>query len=114
MHDINTIKAAIEPFVVYFLALFSNGFVASALTEVSKLKQVFIPAQNYPRTTAAVISVLGTLVAMWVSSANLAFNSAWAWVAFAIGSFLVSASSYLRIFKGLSTNTGTAQTTRKA
>ena len=104
LQSIATFKAALAPFIIYFVALYTSGFLTSGLTEALKLKQVFVPAEKYPRLTAGVISVLVTVVAMWLTPADLAFHSAWAYIPFAVGVFIVSAATYKRIFKGLPTN----------
>lgn len=105
--SIQTIKQALEPFVVYFAALFSSGYLTAAVTEATKLKAIFIPGEKYPRLTAGAVSVLTTAAAMYLTPDNLVFHTLWAYVPFALGVGVVSATVYKTIFKGLSTNTKT-------
>lgn len=98
--DINSVRVALEPFVSLFGAIIVSGAATAAATEILKLRAIPVPVQRYPRLSAAVVSVIASLVAVYVSAADILVNSLIGYVAFAVGTLLVSAITYNNLIKG--------------
>lgn len=99
MNDLNTFRLIIEPFVTFFTTIILGGFSASTVVEFIKNKFIPIPATTYPRLTNAVVSVLVTLVAIFVSPVNLVISNWFQVAAFIIGIMVTSAFFYNNVFR---------------
>lgn len=99
--DLVGIRTTLEPFVALALYIAISGVGVSAITQILKDRRIPVPATKYPRATAAVGSVIATLISLYYGDVNLLLQG---WVSY-IGLFLVillsSAFSYNILFKGL-------------
>lgn len=78
----------------------ANGLVVSMLTEILKIDVIKIPASKYPKTTAGVLSLV--LSAIAVFSLNILVFDNWiSWLIFAGATLLVALKSYDWVLKGL-------------
>lgn len=98
--DIATLRQAVQPFITFFTALTLSGVGVTVATQLLKAKFIPVPAQKYPRVTAALASVVATFVAIYASGLHFILVGAWQWFAFGVGSFVVSAITYNHIVKG--------------
>jgi len=88
-----------QVFALGSLAL-ASGVITSVFTEILKIDAIKIPAQRYPRATAAVIS-LG-LSAFAVFSLHAVFFTTWiSWAIVAGATLFCAFKSYDWILKGL-------------
>lgn len=99
--DLVGIRTTLEPFVALALYIVISGVGISAVTQVLKDGRIPIPAEKYPRATAAVGAVIATLISLYVGNVNLLLDSALAYVGFGLAILLASAFSYNVLFKGL-------------
>lgn len=81
-----------------------GGTATTVLTELLKLPFVAVPAQKYPRTTAAILSALSAVVAFLIQGIAFTGNATQLAVT-GVGAFLVSAFTYNQALRGLNTNT---------
>jgi hypothetical protein len=109
--DIATARSAVQPFITFFTALTLSGVGVTVATQILKAKYIPVPAQKYPRLVAAVASVIATFVAIYASGLHFVLVGWWQWLAFGVGSFVVSAMTYNHIVKGsaLAPGSGVAQ-----
>lgn len=98
--DLATLREILKPFVEFFAAIVLSGAATTAATEIMKLRAIFIPAGRYPRITAAVVSVIASLVAFYTTSLNVVFNTFWAWLFMAVGTLIMSAITYNHLVNG--------------
>lgn len=99
--DIAQFRIALTPFVQFFAAVFVSGAGVAYVTQFLKDKQIPIPAEKYPRTTAAVLSVVATFVSIYLVDINLVLTTAWQYAVMVIGILFVSASFYHKIVAGV-------------
>ncbi len=102
--DLNTIRAIIEPFVTLVLYIVVSGVGISAVTQFLKDGRIPIPAEKYPRTTAAVGAVAATLISLYVGQINLLLNNWLQWGGFGLAILVASALSYNILFRGLTSD----------
>lgn len=99
--DLIGIRTTLEPFIALALYIVISGVGISAVTQFLKDGRIPLPAERYPRITAAIGSVVATLISLYVGNVNLLLQG---WVSY-LGLFLVillaSAFSYNILFKGL-------------
>ena len=76
-----------------------SGAATTIATQILKLKVIPVPAEKYPRTSAAIVSSLASLVAVFTTNVDLVINSFIGWVAFALGAYLLSAMTYNNILR---------------
>ncbi len=104
--DLVGIRTTLEPFVALALYIVVSGVGISAVTQFLKDERIPVPASKYPRITAAIGSVVATLISLYVGNVNLLLQG---WVSY-LGLFLVillaSAFSYNILFRGLTSNRG--------
>lgn len=98
--DIQTSKALLQPFVIFFTSLFLSGVGVTIATEILKAKFIPIPVQKYPRATAAVASVVATVVSIYVTGQHFILRNIWEYIAFALGIFIIAAVTYEHVVKG--------------
>lgn len=98
--DINTLRVALEPFINLFGAVVVSGATTAIATEILKLKAIPLPAQRYPRLTAGIVSVIASLVAVYLTTVNILIDSLFGLVAFIVGTLIVSAITYNNLIKG--------------
>jgi hypothetical protein len=98
--DIANARELLQPFISFFTALFLSGVGVTIATQILKLKWIPVPATKYPRVTAAVASVVATLVSIYVSGLHFLLVGVWQYVAFILGVFIVSAVTYEHVVKG--------------
>lgn len=98
--DIIMFREMLQPFVQFFSALFMSGVATTVATQILKMKIIPIPAEKYPRATAAIVASLATIVAIYMSDLNLVLNSLWEYLAFAMGTFLIGVNTYNAVVKG--------------
>jgi hypothetical protein len=98
--DIQTASHLIVPFVQFFSALFLSGVGVTVATEILKSKYIPVPASKYPRLTAALASVVATIVSIYVTGIHFFLSNIWEYVAFALGVLILSAVTYNHIIKG--------------
>lgn len=97
--DLNAVRDILKPFVEFFGSLLASGVITTYATQLAKADWIAIPAKKYPRSVAASLSAIITLIAYYATSLNIVVNSAWAWIAMAVGSFLVSSITYRLVLK---------------
>lgn len=97
--SIAEIQAAAAPLVTYFSSMIVTGVSVSVATNVLKSNMIPIPAEQYPRLTAAVLSIVGSVAAIYLSDASPVLNSWYDYVAFGIGVLIVSAVTYQALLK---------------
>lgn len=102
--EIIALRAVIEPFVSFFMAMLLSGVVVALATEVLKLKWIPLPVQKYPRISAVVASLLASVICLYNSSVNFVINSWVGWLALAVGTLIVSAITYNQLIKGSALN----------
>ena len=76
-----------------------SGAATTIATQILKLKVIPVPAEKYPRMSAAIVSALASLVAVFSTNVDLVINSFIGWLAFAAGAYLLSAITYNQIVK---------------
>ena len=99
--DIVLIRAALQPFVEFFVAIYLSGVGVAYVTQALKAKSIPVPAQKYPRTTALVLSLVATLISIYVANIDLIISAVWQIVVMVIGILLISALTYRRIIGDL-------------
>lgn len=93
------IQAAAAPLVTYFSSMIVAGVSVSVATNILKSNMIPIPAEQYPRLTAAALSVVGSVVAIYLSDSSPALNSWYDYAAFTVGVLIVSAVTYQALLK---------------
>lgn len=99
--DISIIRTALQPFVEFFVAIYVSGVGVAYVTQFLKSSSVPVPAKEYPRTTAAVLSVVATLISIYMANVALIVATFWQIIVMVIGTLLVSAVTYRHILAGL-------------
>lgn len=102
--ELVALQAILEPFIAVFGAILLSGSAVVAATEIMKLKIIPIPAQKYPRLTAAVASFIAAGIALYNSSVNFVVDSPAGYLALAIGTYIVAAVAYNNIVAGSAAN----------
>lgn len=101
MLELAALHAIIEPYVAVFAAVILSGVAVTIATELSKLKFLsLIPAEKYPRLTAAVYSVIAAIVCLYNNAVNFVVDSWIGWLVIVIGTLLVAAITFNQIVKG--------------
>jgi hypothetical protein len=98
--DIVFLRQLVQPFVEFFGALILSGAASTLATQLLKADWIPVPATKYPRTVAAVASVIATAVSIYASNLHLLLVGWWQYLAFAVGAFIVSAVTYNHVVKG--------------
>jgi len=88
--------------IVYTILI--GGTATSALTELLKLPFIPVAAQKYPRTTAAILSIISAVVSMLLQGISFDASNLPTLAVNAGGAFLISALTYNQALRGLSTN----------
>lgn len=104
MFDPIQFKTALDPIIQLFSVLVISGAGTTVATQILKLRFIPVPVTRYPRFTAAVVSVIASLVAAYNSDLNLLLNSGFQLFAFMVGVFIVSAITYNSIVGGAGKN----------
>lgn len=99
--DLNTLRELIQPFIELTLAVVVSGIGVAGLTQVLKDYRIPIPAEKYPRATAAGLSILATLISLYTLDMNLLLDSAWEYIGLGLSILVASGFSYNMLFKGL-------------
>jgi len=97
MTDVQAIRAALTPFVQFFAAVYVSGAGVAYITEFLKDSRIAVPASKYPRTTAAVLSLVATFISIYLVEINLILSEAWHFGVMALGILFVSAAFYKRL-----------------
>lgn len=101
MLELAALHAIIEPYVSVFAAIILSGVAVAIATELSKKKALsFIPAEKYPRLTAAVYSLIAAIICLYNNAVNFVVDSWVGWLVIAIGTLLVAALTFNQIIKG--------------
>ncbi len=99
--ELVALHAVLEPYISLFGAIILSGIAVTIATEISKLKVLsFIPAEKYPRLTAAIYSLIAAGVCLYNSSVNFVIDSWVGYVALALGTLLVAAVTFNNLVKG--------------
>lgn len=99
MNSTTTLLAAI-------MTIITSGTATTYLTELLKLPQIKIPAEKYPRITAAVLSVITAVITMLIAGISIIHGQPVVYTVGEIaGAFFLSSSLYRSAVKGLPTNT---------
>lgn len=90
-----------NPFIAYFTALLAGGVGIAYITELLKSPKVKkLPVSKYPRTTAAILSVVATIIGIFTLPVDIVFQQWYQIAFFTLGSFFVSAIYYNQIIDG--------------
>lgn len=92
-------RQVLAPIIQLFSALFLSGAATTAATQIGKMGFIPLPVQKYPRVSAAITSVIATLVAVYSSNLNLVVHSFWEIASFAVGVFILSTITYNNVIK---------------
>lgn len=92
-------QQSVAPIVTFFSAMMTSGVAVSIATQMMKSDLVPIPAQKYPRITAAVVSIGGVVGAMFATGADLSMSSIMDWVGITAGILVTSAITYEVLLK---------------
>lgn len=92
------------------MTILVSGTATTYLTELLKFPAIKIPAERYPRITAAVLSVITSIIALLVSGISIAHGQPVIYTAgIIVGAFYLASSLYRSAVKGLPTNTNAPQ-----
>lgn len=100
--DLVGIRTTLEPFVALALYIVISGVGISAVTQILKDGRIPVPAERYPRATAAVGSFIATLISLYAGDVNLLLQGWVSYVGLGLVILLSSAFSYNILFRGLS------------
>lgn len=78
----------------------AGGLITSLFTELLKFDVIKVPAQKYPKTTAAVISLLLSAIAVFALNV-LVFDTLASWFILAGASLLTAIKSYDWVLKDI-------------
>jgi hypothetical protein len=92
-------QQSVAPIVTFFSAMMTSGVAVSIATQMMKSDLVPIPAQKYPRITAAVVSIGGVVGAMFATGADLSASSIMDWIGITAGILVTSAITYEVLLK---------------
>ena len=92
-------QQSVAPIVTFFSAMMTSGVAVSIATQMMKSDLVPVPAQKYPRITAAVVSIGGVVGAMFATGADLSMSSIMDWVGITAGILVTSAITYEMLIK---------------
>jgi hypothetical protein len=81
-----------------------GGTATSYVTEFLKLSFIKLPAEKYPRSTAAVFSVISAVIALLVNGVNFSWTSVAATLPIAVSTFVISTFVYNQALSGLKSN----------
>lgn len=99
--DLVILRALVEPFVTLTMTIIVSGVGVAAVTQILKDYRIPVPATKYPRLTSAVLSVVATLISLYVVDLNILLVSGWHYAGLGVSILVASAFSYNILFKGL-------------
>ena len=103
--DLAFYRELVQPFVELTFTILASGVGVSAVTQFLKDRRIPVPATKYPRSTAAILSVVATAISLYVSDVNLLLVGWVQVVGFGLSVLIASAFSYNILFKGLHSDT---------
>lgn len=112
--SIEEIRLLVEPFITIFTALLASGAGASVAVQLLKLNWFPLAVSKYPRITSVIVSLVSSLVAIYVSGINFIFTTPLDYVGFGIGTLIMSAVTYKLILKGTTSKDGKSVETIKS
>lgn len=99
--DLQFYRDLAQPFIELTVTILVSGVGVSAVTQALKDFRVPIPVERFPRSSAAILSVLATIISLYVSDVNLLLIGWVQYVGLALSILVASAFSYNILFKGI-------------